>query len=154
MITYYGGANPLANDYLIKMMQNDTYLQSIFAKRWSVKYPRTADQPVYPMGTITVNSTGDDPSIDQIQNAFISIDLFSQENVAEISLGWDGIDPITKAAAGVRKLLHNRSYQFTEVTIAKMWVVWVNTGLYDEVVRAWHLSARLSAKIVARTLVI
>lgn len=154
MITYYGDFQFKALDYLIKLLQADTYLQSKVHGRISEQHPSTLDQPVYPMVTVSRIGTGGDASIENIDNAFIVIDVWSKSGTPELWSIYSSRNTTTNLPVGIRALLHNKSFSYLEVDLDKLSEVWVTDNLYEKTTRTWHLNARFVMKNAAKTLVI
>ena len=154
MYTYYGNFQFKVLDYLVKLLQADTYLTSMVGKRISTYHPSTIDQPVFPSITIGRQGMGGDASLEQIDNAFLIIDIWSQQGVANLWAIYSSADPSTRRPVGVRSLLHNQGFDITEAVIDKLSEAWVTDNLYEKDTRLYHMQARYQMKSVSKTLVL
>lgn len=150
-ITYQGNFEPLARDFLIKLIQNDAYCSSLLGDRFGSSHPYTLAQPIYPAGVLSRQGRGADQSVEQIDQPFYVVDLYSQSGVLELDQIYKWADDHGNPQ-GIFSLFHKKTYGFTGGTIDGLYEVWQDDAMYDAQLRLWHLTARYSAVVCGHTI--
>jgi hypothetical protein len=137
---------------ILDVLQPDAYLQSLVDGRIYPQHLAMLTNPTYPNVTLMRSGLGGDPSITNLDNMFLIIDVWSKKNVAELWSIYADINSVTNAPVGIRALLHNQGFDFTEAIIGLCTELWVTDNLYEPRTQTFHLSARYSLKVAAKNI--
>ena len=148
--SFHGDYRYKALEYLVSTLANDPYISSIVGNRVYSQHISTMEQPIYPCVTISRQGIGADPSLAQIDSAFIAIDVWSKKANSECWAIYASKDPTTFRNLGIFALLHNQGFDFTEVQIDRLWEVYLTDSLYEGDTRTFHLAARYEMKYVGK----
>lgn len=141
---------------IVKLLQNDVYLQSFVGKRIYAQNIATMDQPEFPCITVTRQGLGSDPGIREVDSAYLMVDVWSKKDIVELWRIYASKDSITGTPRGVRALLHQGAngqpvgFDFPEAVVDACREMHVVDDLFESFSRTFHLAARYDLRYAAK----